>query len=234
MFPKNSIIIPTLNQAKFIEETIHSVLDQNYPNLELIVLDGASTDGTLEILQKYDDPLTWISEPDKGQVDAINKGLRMVTGDVVGYLNSDDLYTATTLMTVSKYFSDHPEAKIETGKCINIDQNGVETRSLIKFYKNFWLTFGIDKCLMVLDYVSQPSTFWRTELIHSIGFFDGQFHNAMYSDYWLRVTKQHMLKFINQYYLNFAYTLHRLQALILKHNTMANFKLHLVMPPCCS
>ncbi len=203
MLPKISIIIPTLNQAKFIEETIRSVLDQNYPNLELIVLDGGSTDGTLEILQKYDDSLTWISEPDKGQVDAINKGLRMVTGDVVAFLNSDDLYTPTTLMTVGKYFSDHPQANIVTGKCINIDQNGVETRSLIKFYKNFWLKLGIDSCLTVMDYVSQPSTFWRTELIHSIGFFDEQFHNAMDYDYWLRVSQKYKLKYIDQYLSKF-------------------------------
>ena len=203
MLPKISIIIPTLNQARFIEETITSVLTQNYPNLELIVLDGGSSDGTLEILKKYSASLTWISEPDKGQVDAINKGLKMVTGEVVAYLNSDDIYTPSTLLTVGKYFSEHPDTQIVTGKCLNMDENGVETRSLIKIYKNFWLKLGIDKCLMVLDYVSQPSTFWRTELIHSIGIFDTEFRNAMDYDYWLRVTRQHKLKFINQYLSKF-------------------------------
>jgi len=203
MLPKISIIIPTLNQARFIEETITSVLTQDYPNLELIVLDGGSTDGTLEILKKYSSLLTWISEPDKGQVDAINKGLRMVTGEVVAYLNSDDIYTPGTLLTVGKYFVDHPDTQILTGKCLNMDENGVETRSLIKLYKNFWLKLGIDKCLMVLDYVSQPSTFWRTELIHSIGFFDPTLRNALDYDYWLRVTLQYKLKFINQYLAKF-------------------------------
>lgn len=203
MLPKISIIIPTLNQARFIEETITSVLTQNYPNLELIVLDGGSTDGTLEILKKYSASLTWISEPDKGQVDAINKGLKMVTGDVVAYLNSDDVYTPGALLTVGKYFFEHPEAQILTGKCLNMDENGVETRSLIKLYKNFWLKLGIDKFLMVLDYVSQPSTFWRTGLIHSIGLFDAEFRNAMDYDYWLRVTMKHKLRFIDQYLSKF-------------------------------
>lgn len=203
MLPKISIVIPTLNQARFIEETILSVLSQNYPNLEVIVCDGGSTDGTLEILKKYDGSLTWTSEPDRGQVDAINKGLRLATGDVVAYLNSDDIYTPNTLLTVGKYFSEHTDTQILTGKCLNMDENGMETRSLIKIYKNFWLMLGIDKCLMVLDYVSQPSTFWRTELIHTIGFFDGEYRNAMDYDFWLRVTRQYKLKFINQYLSKF-------------------------------
>jgi glycosyltransferase involved in cell wall biosynthesis len=203
MLPKISIIVPTLNQARFIEETIQSVISQKYPNLELLVLDGGSSDGTLEILQKYSDSLTWISEPDNGQADAINKGLKIVTGDVVAYLNSDDIYTPNTLLTVGQYFSDHPDCQILTGKCINIDENGLETRALIKYYKNFWLGLGIDKWLTVLDYVSQPSTFWRSGLTQSIGLFDTRFRNAMDYDYWLRVTKQHKLNFVNQYLSKF-------------------------------
>lgn len=116
MLPKISIIIPTLNQARFIEETIQSVLSQNYPNLEVIVCDGGSIDGTQDILKKYADSLTWTSEPDRGQVDAINKGLRQATGDVVAYINSDDIYTPNTLLSVGKYFIDHPETQILTGK----------------------------------------------------------------------------------------------------------------------
>jgi glycosyltransferase involved in cell wall biosynthesis len=203
MLPKISIIVPTLNQARFIEETIQSVLSQNYPNLELIVLDGGSTDGTLDILQKYSDSLTWISEPDKGQVDAINKGLKMVTGDIVAYLNSDDIYTPNALLTVGKYFLDHPDAQIVTGKCVNINENGDEVRPLVKHYKNFWLLLGVDSFLMVLDYVSQPSTFWRTELVNTIGFFDPQFRNAMDYDFWMRIPRHNKLNFINQYLSKF-------------------------------
>lgn len=203
MLPKISIIVPTLNQARFIEETIQSVLSQNYPNLELVVIDGGSKDGTLDILQRYSNELTWISEPDNGQVDAINKGLRRITGDVVAYLNSDDVYTANALHTVGKFFSDHPETQFLTGKCSNIDVNGVEIRSLIKFYKNMWLNLRIDKSLTVLDYISQPATFWRAELTQTIGYFDPECHYAMDYDYWLRISRQHKLTFIDQYLAKF-------------------------------
>lgn len=203
MLPKISIIVPTLNQARFIEETIQSVLSQNYPNLELIVIDGGSTDGTLDILEKYSNALTWISEPDNGQVDAINKGLRRVTGDVVAYLNSDDVYNPNTLLTVGKYFSDYPETQILTGKCSNIDENGVEIRSLIKLYKNLWLKLRIDKSLTVLDYISQPATFWRVGLTHTIGYFNPEYHYAMDYDYWLRITRHHKLMFVDQYLAKF-------------------------------
>ncbi|MHB8136313.1 MAG: glycosyltransferase family protein, partial [Anaerolineaceae bacterium] len=107
------------------------------------------------------------------------------------------------LLTVGKYFSEHPDTQIVTGKCINIDENGVETRALIKLYKNFWLKLRIDRFLTVLDYVSQPSTFWRSGLIQSIGLFDDQFRNAMDYDYWLRIIQKHKLGFINKYLSKF-------------------------------
>ncbi len=198
MLPKISIITPTLNQARFIEETIQSVLSQAYPNLEFLVLDGGSTDGTLDILKKYSASLSWTSEPDHGQVDAINKGLLKATGEVIAYLNSDDIYTPNTLLTVGKYFSEHPDALILTGKCTNMDVNGVEIRSLIARYKNMWLKFGNDANLRVLNYVSQPATFWRRQLLDSVGYFDPECRYAMDYDYWLRATRQHKLDFIDQ------------------------------------
>ena len=94
--PRITIITPSLNQGEFIEQTIESVLSQEYPDLEYIVIDGGSSDGTLEVLRKYAGKLHWVSEPDQGQSHAINKGLRMASGDVVAYLNSDDLYELGT------------------------------------------------------------------------------------------------------------------------------------------
>ena len=139
MLPKISVITPTLNHAQFIEDTIRSVLSQNYPNLEYMVIDGASTDGTQDILKRYNDSIWWISEPDKGQVDAINKGFAKATGEVITYLNSDDMYLPDTLLTVGKAFLASPEVQIITGKCINVDIAGKTTRPLITSYKNILL-----------------------------------------------------------------------------------------------
>lgn len=102
--PKISIITPTLNQAEFIEKTILSVLNQNYPNLEYLVFDGGSSDGTQEILTKYSKEIKWWSEPDQGQSQAINKGLRICSGEIIGFINSDDQYEPNALLEVGIFF----------------------------------------------------------------------------------------------------------------------------------
>jgi glycosyltransferase involved in cell wall biosynthesis len=203
MLPKISVITPTLNQGQFIEDTIRSVLLQNYPNLEYIVIDGGSTDGTQDILKRYDDAIAWISEPDKGQVDAINKGFAKATGEVIAYLNSDDMYLPNTLLAVGKAFLAAPQAQIFTGKCINIDVNGKTIRPLITSYKNLLLSFGNDKILKIINYISQPATFWRINLLDSIGYFNPDYRFAMDYDYWLRISQSHKIYFLDQYLANF-------------------------------
>ena len=197
--PKISIVTPTLNQAQFIEECVKSVLTQDYPTLEYFILDGCSTDDTRHIVEKYQDRLTFISEKDNGQVDAINKGLRMCSGDVVAYLNSDDYYLPGSLRRIGEYFAQYPDAMAVTGKCKRVDENGREINRFITGYKNLWLyTLGC-RPLLTQNYISQPSTFWRRELLSTVGYFNPAYHYAMDYEYWLRIIQKSKIYFINKY-----------------------------------
>lgn len=188
-FPRISVITPSFNQGWFIERTIKSVSEQNYPNLEYIVIDGGSTDKTLEILKKYEKKLTWVSEPDKGQTDAINKGIRMATGDIIAYLNSDDMYEEGALHTVARFFLNNPSVMWLTGRCRIVDEDDREVRKMITAYKNFLLTHYSYNMLLITNPISQPSTFWRKEVVKEFGLFDINEHLVMDYEYWLRVGK---------------------------------------------
>src|SRR3990172_2381086 len=109
-YPKITVVTPSYNQVSFLERTILSVLNQNYPNLEYIIIDGGSTDGSVEIIKKYESKLAyWVSEPDRGQSHAINKGWMRSSGEIMAYLNSDDTYRDGALFCIAKYFTEHPE-----------------------------------------------------------------------------------------------------------------------------
>jgi len=196
--PKISIVTPSYNQVHFIEQTIQSVLSQKYPNLEFLVIDGGSKDGTVDILRKYETFLTWVSEPDSGQSNAINKGFKQVTGEIVAFLNSDDMYEPGALSLVGNYFATHPKAMWLTGKCVYIDETGEEIRDIIRMYKNFWLWRGNYYVLQVLNYISQPATFWRREALQQIGDFDESLQYTMDYDYWLRLGKHYPLHVFDQ------------------------------------
>jgi len=185
--PKITVITPSFNQDDYIEQTINSVLNQDYPNLEYIVMDGGSTDGTLDILKKYDGKLLWRSERDRGQSHAINKGLHMARGDIIAFLNSDDLYEPGSLFKVGRFFMTYPDANWVTGKCRTVDLNGDEIRKAITLYKNTWLKLRSYGVLSVLNYISQPATFWSRRVNKLVGGFDESLRYAMDYDYWLRV-----------------------------------------------
>ena len=198
-YPKISIVTPSLNQGEFLEQTIHSVLSQEYPNLEYIVMDGGSSDNTLDILRSCSDRVKWVSEKDKGQTDAINKGLRMASGEVVAYLNADDLLLPGTLEKVSMAFMKHPETMWMTGKCRIITETGQETRKPITVYKNLWLRVHRSSFLFITDYISQPATFWRASLLDEVGFLDESLHYSLDYEYFLRLNGKYPLVILPDY-----------------------------------
>jgi glycosyltransferase involved in cell wall biosynthesis len=188
---KISIITPSLNQAGFIEETILSVMNQDYKDFEHIVIDGGSNDGTVEILKKYPH-LKWISEKDKGQSDAINKGFRMAAGDVLAWLNSDDYYNQNIFKDVAAYFEAHPDCFFLYGNITYIDESGRP------FAHVDGDTISYKKLLRNPDIVRQPSCFWRKEVLQTVGYLDEDLHVVMDYDYFLRIGKLYQFHYINR------------------------------------
>jgi glycosyltransferase involved in cell wall biosynthesis len=198
-YPKISVVTPSLNQGEFLEQTIQSVLSQEYPNLEYIVIDGGSSDNTLDILCSCSDRVRWVSEKDKGQTDAINKGLHMASGEIVAYLNADDLLLQGTLEKVARAFTEHPQTMWVTGKCRIITETGRGTRRPITAYKNFWLRMHRPSFLFITDYVSQPATFWRASLLNELGYLDESLHYALDYEYFLRLNSKYPLVILSDY-----------------------------------
>jgi glycosyltransferase involved in cell wall biosynthesis len=201
--PKISIIIPSYNTARFIEETLQSILNQRYSNAECIVVDGGSNDGTVDILKRYEGQVTWMSEKDEGQSDAINKGLKLAGGDIVSYICADDVYEEDCFRKVAEFFDRNPGTMWVCGKCRIVDENGLETRRPITWYKTFWQRRYSFNRLLIMDFIPQPAVFWRKDLVNEIGFFDINEHLAMDYDYWLRAAVRHAPGFIDDYLARF-------------------------------
>lgn len=203
--PLISIITPSYNQAQFIRFTIDSVLSQDYPNLEYFVIDGGSTDGTVEILKSYGKKIKWVSEKDDGQADAINKGLRMARGEVLAYLNSDDVYAPGALLQVGQYYA-KTKADWITGDCLVIDEAGNPNPGgwLVRAYKRFLMSIYSPTTLKIADsMLPQPSTFWSRKAFNKVGEFNAKYHYVMDYDYWLRLSRHytpHDLKVVLSYF----------------------------------
>src|SRR6266540_3676763 len=135
---KFSIIVPSYNQGHFISQTIDSILNQSYKNVEILVIDGGSTDSTVEILKKYKGKIFWLSEKDRGQTHAINKGLALAKGDIITFLNSDDYYLDGTLDKVARQFQSKKDNSWLTGDYLIVNEQGKRIQSLIIKYKSFF------------------------------------------------------------------------------------------------
>jgi len=179
--PLVSIITPSYNQAEFIEETLLSVIHQEYPNKEYLVVDGGSTDGSIEIIHKYDNQITsFISESDQGQADAINKGFQQSRGEIVAWLNSDDYYLPGAIENAVDFFDQHPQAVLIYGDVITIDAKGGFIRQL--HYRQLGL---LD--LMCFNIIGQPAVFIRRDLLNKSGLLDLTYKYLLDHHLWLRL-----------------------------------------------
>lgn len=184
--PSFTIVTPCLNGAGTLEQALESVRSQDYPgNVEHVVVDGGSTDGTVELLQKAG--VRYVSEPDRGLSDAVNKGIRMARNDVIGWLNADDVYLPGALARAGRAFAEDPEALWVTGPCLIVGADGAEIRSAVTRYKNLFLrrySYGLH---LVQNFVSCPSTFVRRSAFDRTGLLDERFRYSMDYDLWLRL-----------------------------------------------
>ena len=181
LWPRVSIVTPSYNQGQFLEETIRSVLLQGYPNLEYIIIDGGSTDGSVEIIRKYEPWLAyWVSEPDRGQARAINKGFERATGEILAWLNADDWYPSGTLEAVAQTALEHSQATLLYGDCEEIDADGHSVG--IKRLTRFDLA-----TLLRGRNMAQPAVFWHCRVLEEVGGLDEQLHYALDFEFFLRI-----------------------------------------------
>jgi len=182
--PRITVVTPSYNQAQFLEQTILSVIGQGYPNLEYIVMDGGSKDGSVDIIKKYESNITyWQSQKDNGQGAAINAGFSRATGDILCWLNSDDLYMPGTLLKIGRLFKDVTEPMITFGNCLHFYENSAKTRGsdVEKHHKELQLE--------LCDYVIQPSSFWNRQAWVKTGIIDESFHYVFDWEWFIRAKR---------------------------------------------
>ena len=182
MEPLVSIVTPSYNQVSFLEETMQSVLKQNYSNVEYIVVDGGSNDGSIDIIHKYTDQLAWwVSEADKGQTDAINKGFARAKGEILAWLNSDDTYHPEAVSEAVAYLNAHPEAGMVYGDTNLVDETGEVIEKFPARQTDY------EKLRHGYVHIPQQASFFRADLWHRVGPLDPTFYFAMDYDLWVRI-----------------------------------------------
>jgi glycosyltransferase involved in cell wall biosynthesis len=191
--PLVSIITPSLNQAAFIGAAIDSVLAQDYPSIEYIVVDGGSTDATLDILRGYGSRIRWISEPDAGQSNAIDKGIRLTRGHVLAWLNADDVYVPGAVARAAQAFTQHPDCALVYGQAQDIDIHGHViglSRQIEPWNMRRLLEFG--------DFIVQPAAFFLRSAYDAVGGLDQSLHYCMDYDLWIKLGQRYSVQYLAQ------------------------------------
>lgn len=189
---KISIVTVSFNQGEFIRDNIESVLKQNYDNIEHIIIDGGSTDNTVNILKEYNH-LNWVSEKDRGQSDGLNKGFRKATGDIIAWINSDDMLCPGALNTINDFFSTNLDKSVLVGNQVFIDGKGKVMQTIkAKPFSYDWLINGVKSAVM------QNSTFFRREVFDKTGYLDESLHYTMDRDLFIRIAKYYDVYTIDQ------------------------------------
>lgn len=205
--PKISIIIPSFNAEQYIAETLDSILVQKYLNLEVIVEDGGSSDGTIKILKKYSkifkSTLRWETKKDKGQVYAINSGLKKATGEIVAFINSDDVYEKGAFRRVASIYKNSPNTLWFAGRGRVIDKNGNEVSPYVTLYKNLLLRLNSYNMLLTVNYLMQPSIFLTRESVKKIKQFSSVDGIVMEYESWLQLGKISMPFVLDEYLSSF-------------------------------
>jgi GT2 family glycosyltransferase len=191
MLPRLSVVTPSYNQADYLEQCMSSVLDQAYPNLEYMVVDGGSKDGSVDIIQKYSHQLSWwVSEADRGQAEAINKGLKHSSGEVVAWLNSDDFYMAGALEQAVSVLMANPHLGLVFGNLLAVDVSG-QPINLMRFGE-----WGLQD-LMRFEIIGQPAVFMRRSVLMKSGLLDENFHYMLDHHLWLRMAQHAGMKHVD-------------------------------------
>jgi glycosyltransferase involved in cell wall biosynthesis len=185
-----TIVTPSFNQAAYLEQTIDSVLSQGYPNLEYIIIDGGSTDGSVDIIRKYERHLAyWVSEPDRGQSHAINKGLAHASGEILAYLNSDDFYLPGTFHAVADVFRSHPETDLLHGRCRIVDEQGGKVGEHVGSITRYDEIVDVWGVWWNRRQFVQPEVFWSRRIAERVGPLREDLDFVMDYEYWLRILK---------------------------------------------